>query len=142
MDTLNLDNKFLDFKLFVLPETESLAEIDKNYTIAILVNTDEYDESNQELLKKIIGAMKLNFEQEVFVYKLEEYENIDFNSINCKTLLSFDVSMKRAGVHYRMPKYQLLHYNNAQFLLADSLPKIAVDKNLKGALWNVLKNIG
>ncbi|MEL6719625.1 MAG: hypothetical protein AAFO82_22720 [Bacteroidota bacterium] len=141
MDTLDLDNKFLDFKLFVLPETENLEETDKTYAIAILVSADEYDESHQELLKKIIGAMKLDFEKEVSVYQLAENESVNFNAIHCKTLLSFNIPMKQAGVHYRIPKYQLLQYNEDQFLLADSLPKIAADKNLKGALWNVLKNI-
>jgi len=141
MDTLNLDNKFLDFKLFVLPKTENLGKTDKTYSLFILVRPEEYNESSQEFLKKIIGAMKLDFEQEVFVLKLQEGENANFHAINCKILLSFDVLMKPIGVHYPLKKYHFLKYNDCQFLLADSLPKIAEDKNLKGALWNVLKNV-
>ena len=141
MDTLNLDNKFLDFKLFVLPETEKTAEDYKTYTLFILVYKKDYDEAARELLKKIIGAMKLDFEQEVLVKELEDGVRIDYNGIQTKTLVSFDVSMKKAGIHYPLQKYELLEYNNGQFLLVDSLSKIAADKNLKGMLWNVLKNI-
>lgn len=141
MDTIDLDNKFLDFKLFVLPETESSAETDKTYAIAILVNAEEYDESNQEFLKKIISAMKLDFEKEVYLSALKQGECINFHAIPSKTLISFDISIKQAGIHYPLKKYQLLQYNKEQFLLADSLTKIAADRNLKGMLWNVLKNL-
>lgn len=141
MDTLNLDNKFLDFKLFVLPETEKSVETNEIHALFILVRQEDYDESNRELLKKIIGAMKLDFEKEVFVKVIEEGERINYNTIRSKALISFEVPMKHAGIHYPLKKYQLLEYNEGQFLLADSLNAIATDRNLKGMLWNVLKNL-
>jgi len=141
MDTLHLDNKFLDFKLFVLPETEKLAKENEVYRLFIVVDKEDYDEFTQELLEKIIGAMKLDFEEEVFVKIVEEGERINYNTIQSKALISFEVPMKQTGIHYPLKKYQLLQYNNGQFLLVDSLTKIATDRNLKGMLWNVLKNL-
>ncbi|MEM8528982.1 MAG: hypothetical protein AAGG68_30400 [Bacteroidota bacterium] len=140
MDTLHSDNKFLDFKLFVLPETKKGVAA-RTYQLFILVNANEYDEASQDLLQKIIGAMKLDLEKDVLVAELEGNENLDANSIRYKTLLSFGLSTKRVGIHYPLKKYQLLKKEEQQFLLADVLPKIAADRNLKGMLWNVLKDL-
>lgn len=141
MEIINLNNKFFDFKLFVLPETKNIQREEDFCPFLVLVDKKDYDELNQDLLKKIIGALKFDFSKDVLVMEYEIGTILEFQPSSCRVIISFGIPLKHLGIHFSLQKYDLLQHRQHQFLLADTLKEISADKKLKGTLWASLQGV-
>ncbi|WP_019990390.1 hypothetical protein [Rudanella lutea] len=55
--------------------------------------------------------------------------------------ITFGVPFKRINLDIMMDRYQPIRFDGITFLMADSLPVIEADQNLKRQLWNSLKRV-
>ncbi|MEM9884749.1 MAG: hypothetical protein AAF849_02585 [Bacteroidota bacterium] len=137
-----MENWFYNFTLFALGETKKQPPFIGARPLLVLVAAKTFDEEAQTLLGKMLTAIQLEMDKDIFLLQIRNDEAIHFHSYPCLGVLSFGIPLNQLGIHYRMQSYQLLDYDGRQFLKVDALSKIAKDRNLKTALWNELKKLG
>ncbi|MEM0992915.1 MAG: hypothetical protein AAGI49_07745 [Bacteroidota bacterium] len=134
-----MNNSFYNFTLFSIGESKNSVQTTDFRPLLVLVMKASLNEANHTLLNKILSAIQLAPEKDVFLLAVEAEERIDFHAYACRAVLSFDVPLRQAGIHYPMQAYHLLDYNERQFLQVDDLAKIAAERDLKAKLWEALK---
>lgn len=144
MEDLLLDS-FLDYDIYPFKTDDiNLRGQGAKEVAIVLYKTDDNDET-QELLEKIMGAVKLNLLQDTIICTLDKGEELTLQQLrqqgNMKQLLLFGVDAGVMGIRFQVADYQPLSWNNLVFLKCDSLSKIANNKKLKGALWQALQKI-
>ncbi len=110
----------------------------------------EYPESEYapenllDFLRKIAGALKLNFDETALVNNaglenssltvLERY--ITFNKVIC-----FGIHPKKLSLHINVQPYTLHKFKEKQFVFSEKLEAIHQDTMKKGQLWNALQHM-
>lgn len=139
MELKNLDNRFFNFPLFVLPNDEMKKTSTAFKPILVLIKEEDYQDENKKLLVNILNAINLSIDKQVHLLPVNADEQYDWSHYPTQLILSFGVPFKNIGIHYTVPPYRLLSYQNQQFLYVHNLTKIADDKKLKAALWSEIK---
>lgn len=140
MEQKNLDNRFFNFPLFVLPDRKKGAVIDKFRPILILVQEEDYQNDSKELLANILNAINISIDEQVYLLTIADDTRYNWLDYPTQLILSFGVPFKNIGIHYTVPPYRLLAYQDRQFLYVHDLTKIAAEKKWKAALWGEIKN--
>jgi hypothetical protein len=118
--------------------------------ITILVkeeNAVHIGEENLQFLTNILAACKLTIADVAIVNTL--HQSIDFTTFNkvlhCKYVLLFNVDTQSIDLPFSIPQYQIQHYNNCTFLIANSLQSMLGNsqeaKVEKSKLWVSLKTM-
>ncbi|KAB7731192.1 hypothetical protein F5984_10325 [Rudanella paleaurantiibacter] len=117
--------ELLKHKVLILAD-EDLAPSDLLFLEKILkaVNLDV----NGVDLLNVYGVADVNF-AEVLRHKYIHH------------FITFGVPFKRINLDIMMDRYQPIRFDGITFLMADSLPVIEADQNLKRQLWNSLKRV-
>ena len=140
------NSKFIDYEIINIPDTNKLTkDFSRNPKVLLAVYKEEDNtDSNLELLKKILGAVKFDFNDDVLLLPLTKKDQIKFQDVqnlkNLKYVFFFGISPIQLGLNFRQNKYQLLDFEAYKFLQTDSLEQIAKNTQLKGFLWNCLKS--
>lgn len=139
MNTPILTQQFLDFKLFHLPERATEKSLG-HYSLLILVKEEGYGESEVSLLQKILSAVEFDLNKDALLLKSksESFHHLK-SAYDIKAVVSFGVPLRSVGLNFETKPYQPIEYQEMKFLLAESLPTIAVDKSRKATLWKALK---
>ena len=109
--------------------------------IAIFVNEGEYNEGQQILLSKIIGATG-NQLSEIIVQQLAPQDIIPIHQTwNSKKGLDIIFGVEKANLMLQSEAhlYYPLHINERTLLFCDSLTILSEDGEKKKALWGCLK---
>ena len=139
---------FLDFDVFVLPETKTeLLNIVNSFQKEILVVyfNDKNEPELDLLLKNIFSAANKTPEKEILLLKATRQAIYSFHDLKeklpLKDHLFFGIPPSNFGLNFSIEPYQPLVVNNLRILLIDSLETINTDVNKKKALWSCLKEM-
>lgn len=114
-----------------------------NHKVLILAD-EELDPSDLLFLEKILKAVNLNING-VELLNLHGVAHIDFAELlrgkHIHHFITFGVPFKRLNLDIMMDRYSPVRFEGITFLMADSLPTIEADQNLKRSLWNSLKRV-
>ncbi len=114
-----------------------------NQKVLILAD-EELTASDVLFLEKILKAVNLNLDG-VELLNLHRIGHIDFADLlrgkYIHHFITFGVPFRRIGLDIMMDRYQPVRFEGISFLMADSLPTVEADQNLKRALWNSLKRV-
>lgn len=119
----------------------------KRYPLLVLVEDTKspfLEEKNEELLEKILQSVGIKVPETRLLntaHLLPEDGFDSFQELPSKRVLSFGVDLKTLGLNLSLKKYELKTQDNITFLLADTLPEIATDKEMKKKLWQGLKQL-
>ncbi len=143
-----MNSDILDFQIFLAPDQkkEAFSIIGSNQNeICIVYSTEATQKDDLAFLEKILGAVKLSFDNDVVRLEVHQNENISFSklkqSYSINKCIVFGISPQKLGLNFDCPKYQFIPFNGIQYLYSDSLEMIAQDKELKAALWAALKTM-
>ena len=144
---------FLDFELFASPDRQ-LRSSDLigqgGRGIFIAYEADSAEKERLDYLKKILGAAKIEMEQDTMTLAIQPGESLRLDTTafhtSPKYILLFGVKPKQLSLNFQMRAYQAVTYRDTIFLYVDSLGTIQEErqagKNQKaGALWLALKQI-
>ncbi|NJL74583.1 MAG: hypothetical protein HC892_05605 [Saprospiraceae bacterium] len=138
-----LSNLFIDFPLYKIPEAANKSVQTKPLLVAVAAN--DWNETNAELLQKIVTAVKFEYASQVQVIPVEAGQVYSFQmfrqQFETKILVSFNVPIATFGIYFDLPKYVPLYHASIHILIADTLSNVATQKDLKGVLWNALKTL-
>jgi DNA polymerase III psi subunit len=139
---------FLDFEVFAVPDKNSALLNTKNLAqkeILVLYFNEKNDDELELLLKNILSAANLDFENNIAFLKTtsqQKYSSSDLLAkLSVKDLLFFGINPSKLGINYSINPYQPLTVKNRRFLQVDSLEEIKNDVNKKKALWSCLKEM-
>lgn len=144
---------FLDFELFASPDRQlSTSDLigQGGRGIFIAYEVDSAERERLDYLKKILGAAKIEMEQDTKTLAVQPGESLQLDttafSAFPKYILLFGVKPKQLSLNFQIPAYQPVTYRETTFLWVDSLATIQEErqagKNQKaGALWLALKQI-
>jgi hypothetical protein len=114
-----------------------------NHKVLLLAD-EELDPSNLLFLEKILKAINLNIDG-VDLLNLNGAYDLDFAALvqNKKIhhFITFGVPFNRIQLDIAMDRYQPIRFFGITFLMADSLPTIEADQNLKKRLWGALQRM-
>lgn len=125
----------------VLQKIPPVAQI--NHKVLILAD-EELSPSELLFLEKVLKAVNLNIDG-VELLNLHGVTHIDFAEVlrgkYINHFITFGVPFQRINLDIMMDRYSPVRFEGITFLMADSLPTIEADQNLKRALWNSLKRV-
>lgn len=114
-----------------------------NHKVLILADED-LTPSDLLFLEKILKAVNLNMDG-VELLNLHGVKHIDFAEVLrgkvINHFITFGVPFQRINLDIMMDRYAPVRFEGITFLMADSLPTVEADQNLKRALWNSLKRV-
>ena len=114
-----------------------------NHKVLLLAD-EELDPSNLLFLEKILNAVNLNIDG-VDLLNLNGVRDVDFAELVHGKLIhhfiTFGVPFSRIHLDILMDRYQPVRFFGINFLMADSLPTIEADVNLKKRLWAALQQV-
>ncbi len=114
-----------------------------NHKVLLLAD-EELDPSNLLFLEKILNAVNLNIDG-VDLLNLNGVRDVDFAELVHGKLIhhfiTFGVPFNRIHLDIQMDRYQPVRFFGINFLMADSLPTIEADINLKKRLWAALQQV-
>lgn len=148
-----MNNLFFDFPLFPasdeLPAPEFCSgENQKN--ILIILKWESAIDELKPFLSKVLTAVKLDIEKDVFIINKTPENNIGFNALlkeyTFRHIIIFGILPHELGLHFKLSTYEALSHRDQVYLLADALVDIYAErqsggKEKAGALWNSLKSI-
>lgn len=68
------------------------------------------------------------------------YYNTFWKIKSIKLVITFGISCEQIGLHVHLANYKLNHLGSFHLYPCDKLEKLAASKELKGKIWNDLKN--
>ena len=114
-----------------------------NHKVLILAD-EELSPSELLFLEKVLKAVNLNIDG-VELLNLHGVTHIDFGEVlrgkYINHFITFGVPFQRINLDIMMDRYSPVRFEGITFLMADSLPTVEADQNLKRALWNSLKRV-
>lgn len=114
-----------------------------NHKVLLLAD-EELDPSNLLFLEKILKAINLNIDG-VDLLNLNGAHDLDFAALvqdkKIHHFITFGVPFNRIHLDIAMDRYQPIRFFGITFLMADSLPTIEADQNLKKRLWGALQRM-
>lgn len=114
-----------------------------NHKVLLLAD-EELDPSNLLFLEKILKAVNLNIEG-VDLLNLHGVQDMDFPELlrgkYINHFITFGVPFERINLDIMMDRYSPVRFEGITFLMADSLPTIEADQNLKKRLWGALQRV-
>lgn len=136
--------------LYIIREKQAYSQFDylgnnNRYILILVKETKEtyLSESDQAFLTKILGAVKLQFE-DIALVNVQTHPKVDFtqlkNYFSCTKLLSFGISAAEIGLK-NSSLNELHEYQNTKIIIAESLSILAKDDSRKKLLWLTLKKL-
>lgn len=128
----------------ILPPVQQPSRLPQLNHNVLLLADEELDPSNLLFLEKILKAVNLNVNG-VDLLNLRGAQNVDFAQlVNGKYInhfITFGVPFERINLDIMMDRYAPVRFEGITFLMADSLPTIEADQNLKKRLWAALQRV-
>ncbi len=125
------------------PDQPSARPAQLNHKVLLLAD-EELDPSNLLFLEKILKAVNLNVDG-VDLLNLNGAKDIDFAAMvegkHIQHFITFGVPFSRIKLDIGMDRYHPVRFFGINFLMADSLPTIEADQNLKRRLWGALQQL-
>ena len=127
----------------ILPPVQQPRLPQLNHKVLLLAD-EELDPSNLLFLEKILKAVNLNIEG-VDLLNLHGVQDMDFPELlrgkYINHFITFGVPFERINLDIMMDRYSPVRFEGITFLMADSLPTIEADQNLKKQLWGSLQRV-
>ncbi|MGF7217710.1 DNA polymerase III psi subunit [Spirosoma lacussanchae] len=128
----------------VQPPAQNQARLSPINHKVLLLADEELDPSNLLFLEKILKAVNLNIDG-VDLLNLHGVRDVDFAELvhgkKIHHFITFGVPFNRIHLDIAMDRYQPVRFFGITFLMADSLPTIEADQQLKKRLWAALQHI-
>lgn len=136
--------KYFDFPIYHDHTTEISPYLENSEaTFHVFVNTSDWNESNKNLLYKILAAMKLNLEKDVQIFGLNAdqsahvAESLDF--ANNHRFLAFGLNANRLGLQIKTLPYNIITIRKLKILFSHKLEDLQSNVNFKKQLWGLLQ---
>ncbi|GAB3883930.1 hypothetical protein [Spirosoma agri] len=127
----------------ITPPSQQVRMPQLNHKVLLLAD-EELDPSNLLFLEKILKAVNLNIDG-VDLLNLHGARDLDFAELvqdkKIHHFITFGVPFSRINLDIAMDRYQPIRFFGITFLMADSLPTIEADQNLKKRLWGSLQRV-
>lgn len=128
----------------VVPPVQQQPRLPQLNHKVLLLADEELDPSNLLFLEKILKAVNLNVNG-VDLLNLHGAQNMDFTELlrgkYINHFITFGVPFERLNLDIMMDRYAPVRFEGITFLMADSLPTIEADQNLKKRLWGALQRV-
>ncbi|AUD03869.1 hypothetical protein [Spirosoma pollinicola] len=128
----------------IVPPVQKQPRIPQLNHKVLLLADEELDPSNLLFLEKILKAVNLNVNG-VDLLNLHGVQGMDFAELlrgkYINHFITFGVPFERINLDIMMDRYSPVRFEGITFLMADSLPTIEADQNLKKRLWSALQRV-
>lgn len=128
----------------ILPPVQKQPRMPQLNHKVLLLADEELDPSNLLFLEKILKAVNLNVDG-VDLLNLHGVQGMDFAELlrgkYINHFITFGVPFERINLDIMMDRYSPVRFEGITFLMADSLPTIEADQNLKKRLWSALQRV-
>lgn len=128
----------------ILPPIQQQPRLPQLNHKVLLLADEDLDPSNLLFLEKILKAVNLNING-VDLLNLHGVQELDFAELlrgkYINHFITFGVPFERINLDIMMDRYAPVRFEGITFLMADSLPTIEADQNLKKRLWGALQRI-
>ncbi|GAB3794371.1 hypothetical protein GCM10028819_07850 [Spirosoma humi] len=128
----------------ILPPIQNQPRMPQLNHKVLLLADEELDPSNLLFLEKILKAVNLNVDG-VDLLNLHGVQGMDFAELlrgkYINHFITFGVPFERINLDIMMDRYSPVRFEGITFLMADSLPTIEADQNLKKRLWSALQRV-
>jgi len=128
----------------ILPPVQQQSRMPQLNHKVLLLADEELEPSDLLFLEKILKAVNLNIDG-VDLLNLHGVRDMNFAELlrgkYINHFITFGVPFERIDLDIMMDRYSPVRFEGITFLMADSLPTIDADQNLKKRLWAALQRI-
>jgi hypothetical protein len=109
--------------------------------IIMVINESENNDSFQDVLKNMAKALKMDFENHIYLLVLADEEkcNISQPIRAAKALISFGVDASRLSLQIEQKPYKIYTLGENRIIITDKISLL--DKQRKMVLWQLLQQI-
>lgn len=148
-----MNKSFYDFDLFAAPDRDQSIKMvrgEGRSQVAIVYQTGKLPKADHEYLSTILKPLQMDLEKDTIYIPIRAHASVALTPLmkqyKIKHVLIFGCSTAHCGLRYNMSAYQLYTHQGRQFLYADTLEKIRIDrenndKRKAAALWKSLQQM-
>lgn len=138
--------KYFDFPIYVDKTSDIQKILDTTESVfRVFLHKSDWNPPNEELLYKILHALKLNIEKDVQILVLEQGQNAHISSIindnEIQKFLAFGLNANRIGLQIKTLPYKVISVKNFKILFSHKLEDLQKNVNYKKLLWAQLQNL-
>lgn len=124
---------------FKLPEKTGYFK--KNAKVLLLIEKEDGKEEYLNLLKNIIKALKMDFDNDCELYILPENENIGSFCAQYQNIIFFGINLSSFEVNGIYKIHKIYEFGLGRYLQTYKLKDLSGDQVKKSQLWKVLQNM-
>ncbi len=132
----------IKIQYYSIPESTDIEMENAQATTFVVLKDKDWSEDNQNLLNKMLKAIKLE-DHEVQLIPLSQEQNFSLSSLPSTdaktTILIFGLTPTDIQLNIRATKYQLTGLECATLIFSDSLSTLIENPALKKPLWQSLQ---
>ena len=132
----------IKIQYYSIPESTDIEMENAQATTFVVLKDKDWSEDNQNLLNKMLKAIKLE-DHEVQLIPLSQEQNFSLSSLPSTdaktTILIFGLTPTDIQLNIRATKYQLTGLERATLIFSDSLSTLIEKPALKKPLWQSLQ---
>ncbi len=119
--------------------------MNKDAKVFLFIKKEEWNLENENLLKKIMSAVKINLETDTNLLLLEAHQDAyvsdELNPQSNQYFFAFGLNAKRLGIQTRTLPYKWMQIDHLHILFSHTLTDLQKNVNYKKQLWAVLKEM-
>ncbi len=111
--------------------------------LLVICQKQGFSEVQSTALKKMITAIKYDFENDIFLVILDEKEQIALSTIDLvfTDLILFGISPENLGYNVEFRRQEITQFDCSRMLVFEGLDIVLADNHKKLLLWNKLQEM-
>ncbi len=111
--------------------------------LLVICQKQGFSEVQSTALKKMISAIKYDFENDIFLVILDEKEQIALSRIDLvfNDLILFGISPENLGYNVEFRRQEITQFDSSRMLVFEGLDIVLADNHKKLLLWNKLQEM-
>ncbi len=108
-----------------------------------ITESDTFGADEEMTLKKLISAIKYDFDKDIFFLKLYKGHSFSVGTIpvQYKDIIAFGITPDQLGLNIDYKWYELLKFDNSRILLSESIRDLNTFPQKKQQLWVKLQHM-
>ncbi len=132
--------------VYAIPEfNQNTPKIEGNGLRSLLVITeaDNYDTNEEITLKKLVSAIKFDFDNDIYFIKISKNELISLSNLPIKysEMIVFGLLPEQIGLNIEYRMYEILPFEHSRIMMSDSIRQMNAIPQNKQQLWVKLQEM-
>jgi len=112
-------------------------------SLLVITEADSYDTNEEITLKKLVTAIKFDFDNDIYFIKISKNELFSVSNLPLKynEMIVFGLLPEQIGLNIEFRMYEILPFEHSRIMISDSIRQINAIPQNKQQLWVKLQEM-